>query len=231
MQGFGTGGFSERTVVSEVTTIRIPDGVPDNVAALCGCAVSTGLGAAWNLARIEPGSSVVVFGTGAVGLSVVMGARLTGADPIVAVDPDPQRRSTALEVGATVAVSPEEDLRRYAPAGFDYALECAGRPEPMEWAVKATRRGGTAVLIGVASPDANVSIKASDFVPSQRRIIGCLTGDVRPDIDLDRFFRLYLRGDLPLNKLVTRAIPFAEIARGFEMAANGDGIRTMVEMA
>jgi alcohol dehydrogenase len=100
----------------------------------------------------------------------------------------------------------------------------------MALAVKVTARGGTATIIGAPRPDVEIRINALDFVPSQRRILGCLTGNVRPNVDFDRFFRLFLRGRLPLDRLVTGTVPFEDIATGFEMNARAQGIRTVVHI-
>lgn len=231
-QGFGTGGFSEQTIVREASTIPIPDAVPTDVAAVVGCATSTGLGAVFNIAEVQPGSTVAILGAGGIGLNVLMGCLIAGAERIVVADPRPERRALALDFGATDAVEPnEEALRALAPQGFEYVFESAGFPEPMELAIRVTARGGTVTIIGAARPDAEIRINALDFVPSQRRILGCLTGNVRPNVDFDRFFRLYLRGRLPLDRLVTATIPFADLAEGFAMSARAEGIRTIVHIA
>lgn len=229
VQGFGTGGFAEAAVVKEVTTVRVPDGVPVEVAAVAGCALSTGLGAVINIARVEPGSSCLVLGCGGIGLNVVMGCRVSGAGRIVAVDPSTERRALAAELGATETALPEpEALRELAPKGFDFVFECVGRTEAMEMAMPLSRIGGTTVLIGAPKPGLRFSLEALEFVGTQRRLLGCLTGDVRPDIDLERWFGLYLDGRLPLDRLITGRIPLDEIGAGFDRAGRGEGIRTLV---
>lgn len=231
IQGFGTGGFAAATVVGEVSAVRVPDGVPLEVAAVAGCAVSTGLGAVMNIAHVEPGSSVAVFGCGGIGLSVVMGCAVIGATRVVAVDPDASRRQLALNVGATDATPPAVDvLRDLEPGGFDYVFECVGRTPVMEMAIPLARPGGHVVLIGATTPDATVTFRALDFVGNQKHIHGCLTGDIRPDIDMARYFALYLQGRLPLDTLVTGSLPLAQVAEAFDRSRRGDGIRTMVTM-
>jgi alcohol dehydrogenase len=232
LQGFGVGGFSEHTVVREASTIKIPEAVPMEVAALVGCATSTGVGAVFNIAHVEYGSRVAVLGVGGVGLNVVMGCVLAGAERIVAVDPNEVRRVHALNLGATDAVAPSEELlREIAPDGFEFVFESVGQPDAIDLAVRITRRGGTVTIIGAPRPDVTIRVPALEFVPSQRRLLGCLTGNVRPDVDFDRFFRLYARGKLPLDYLVTSVVPFGDIVEAFGRARRGDGIRTVLRIS
>ena len=232
VQGFGVGGFSEHTIVREASTIKVPDAVPMEVAALVGCATSTGVGAVFNIAHVEYGSRVAVLGVGGVGLNVVMGCVLAGAERIVAVDPNGARLGHALKLGATDAVAPSEDLLgEIAPDGFEFVFESVGRPETMELAVRITARGGTVTIIGAPNPEVTFRVPALEFVPSQRRILGCLTGNVRPDVDFDRFFRLYARGKLPLDHLVTSVLPFGDIVDAFGRARRGEGIRTLLRIS
>jgi 2-desacetyl-2-hydroxyethyl bacteriochlorophyllide A dehydrogenase len=223
-QGFGTGGFAEKTVVGERSVVKIPDAVPIEVAALTGCAVATGVGAAVNIAKVQPGSSVAVLGVGGIGASITMGARVAGAATIVAADPDPKRRELALRIGATDAVVPEA-LERET---FDYAFEATGLVEVMEQATRLVRRGGTIVVLGVPKADATFRVLALDFIANQRTLLGAITGDLRPNVDFARYFALYERGLLPLDELITGSVPLDDIATGFERAAKGDGIRTLV---
>ncbi len=228
-QGFGTGAFADAVVVRDVSCVRIPDGVPFTIAALVGCAVATGVGAVQNIAEVRVGSTVVVLGAGGVGLCVAMGAALAGAERIVVVDPVPARRERALAVGATHAVAPDDPaLARLTPDGFDYAFESVGTPSAMREAIRLSRRGGTVTLIGAPDESAEVAFPALDFVVSQRRLLGCLTGDVRPTTDFDAYFRLYLAGKLPLDRLITGTRPMSEIAAGFAAARRGEGVRTML---
>lgn len=231
VQGFGTGGLAEAAVVRDVSAIRIPDDVPLQTAAVIGCAVATGFGAVMNIAEVRPGSTTVVLGCGAIGLSVVMGAKVSGSERIVVVDPDAGRRAIAAELGATDAVADAAELGDLQPEGFDYAFEASGHSTVMTQAVRATRRGGTVTLIGAPPPEAILELPAFDFVVSQRRLLGCLTGDVRPNIDVDAYCRLYRRGLLDLDKLVTTTLPLDDVATAFDRSRRGDGIRTIVSAA
>ncbi|MCI0627188.1 MAG: alcohol dehydrogenase catalytic domain-containing protein [Acidobacteria bacterium] len=231
IQGFGTGGFADATIVKESSPIKIPEGVPLEVAAVCGCAVATGLGAAWNLAEIRPGSTVAVFGCGGIGLSIIMGARIAGAERIVAVDPNRLRQGTALRLGATDAIGPQEgDLLALQPEGYDYVFEAVGQTDVMEMAVRVTGIGGTVVIIGATGPQEKFSIQSLDWVVKQRKMLGCLTGSVRPNIDFDCYFRLYRRGLLDLDSLVTSKLPLNDVAKAFARSESADGIRTIVTM-
>lgn len=232
VQGFGVGGFAELVVVREASAIPIPDDVPIDIAALIGCATATGLGAVFNIAHVEYGSRVAIFGGGGVGLNIVMGCVLAGAERIVIVEPNETRRVLALELGATDAIPPDDvALDELAPDGFEYVFESVGRQETMELAIRITRRGGTATIVGAATPDIEFRVNALDFVPSQRRILGCQTGNVRPNVDFDRFYRLYSRGRLPLDRLVSTVLPFDKLTDAFERSRQTQGVRTMVRVS
>jgi len=231
IQGFGTAGFAELAVVREASAIPVPDNVPLDVAAVVGCATSTGLGCVFNIAEVDYGSSVAILGAGGIGLNVLMGCVVAGAERIVVGDPDPQRRALALELGATEVVDgSEQSFRDIQPDGYEYVFESAGRAEPMELAIRLAERGGTITLIGAPPPDVEIRINALQFVPSQKRILGCLTGNVRPAVDFDRYFRLHARGLLPLDRLVTGHVGLDELAKGFAMNRNREGIRTIVRI-
>jgi S-(hydroxymethyl)glutathione dehydrogenase/alcohol dehydrogenase len=231
VQGYGAAGFAERTIVREGSVIAVPDGVPLPVAAVVGCATSTGLGAVLNIAHVPAGAQVVVLGAGGVGLNVVMGCKLAGAERIIVVDPKPERREFARQFGATDAIDSQEELAfELRPQGFDYVFESAGAAAAMELAIRLTAKGGTAVLIGAVPPGTQVRFDALSIVGAQRRILGCLTGNVRPDIDFARYFALYQRGLLDLDHLITTIMPFEEISEAFQWTLRGHGIRTLVRI-
>jgi Zn-dependent alcohol dehydrogenase len=224
-QGFGVGGFAEHLVIEAHSAIKLPDDVPSQVAAVMGCAVSTGLGAVFNVADVEYGTSVLVLGAGAVGLSVVMGARLAGAHDVLVVDPSSERRRHALGLGATRVVA---DTVALGDERFPFVFEAVGRKETMEFAIAAAERGGAVTLIGAPPPDVEISFNALEFVPSQRRILGCQTGNVRPHVDFPRYFDLYRAGRLPLDALVTSTVPFDDLADGLVRAETLRGLRTVI---
>lgn len=233
IQVYGVGGFAERIVLRQSSLVKVPDDIPLEFAAVLGCAVACGTGAVWNVAELTPGSSAVIFGAGAIGSAVVVGCRIAGAGGIVVVDPNPGRRQSALALGATDAVAPDDPrLAELAgPDGFDYAFEAAGRTDTIRDAVRWTRRGGTATLIGAPPADAEFSLNALDFVASQKRILGCLGGNPRPHDDFHRFFDLYRRGVWDLGSFVSRTLPFDRIDEAFAFTAAGDGIRTVLVSA
>ena len=231
VQGYGVGGFSEGTVVPETSAIPVPEDVPLEIAAIVGCATATGVGAVLNIAQLPAGAKVAVLGAGGVGLNVIMGCKLAGAERIVLADPNSERRHMATEFGATDVIdASEEAFRQLEHDGFEFVFESAGKPEAMELAVRVTSRGGATVLIGAPPPSAKMSINALDIVNYQRRILGCLTGNVRPDIDFDRYFRLYRRGLLDLDRLVTARFPLSQIVDAFRKTHLREGIRTVVRI-
>ena len=231
VQGFGTAGFSELVLVRESSTVPVPDDVPLDVAAVVGCATSTGLGAVFNIAEVEYGSTVAIQGAGGIGLNTLMGAVLAGAARIVVADPDPVRRELARSFGATDVVDgTDEAFFALEPDGYEYVFECVGRASTLAQAVGLTRRGGTATLIGAPPPDAEVRFNALEFVPSQKRILGCLTGNVRPNLDFPRYFKLMAAGRLPLDRLITDVVPLGDLAEAFDRNRRAEGIRTVVRI-
>jgi S-(hydroxymethyl)glutathione dehydrogenase/alcohol dehydrogenase len=212
--------FARHAVVDERCCIRLPAGTDPDVAALVGCAVTTGVGAVINRAKVSPGSTVAVFGAGGVGLSAIMGAHLAGADTIVAVDLSGPRRALALEVGATLALDGNdpalaEALLDCCPGGVDYAFEAAGLPPLLELAFSVTRPGGMIVAIGVPPDGSVVSFPGPQLVRSEKIVTGTFYGSARPAIDMPMILRLHAEGRLPLGKLVGRRYRLAEVNEAF----------------
>ena len=229
--------FAERAVVPARSCIPLPDGVPFDVAALVGCAVTTGIGAVWNTAGVRPGERVAVFGCGGVGLSAVMGAASVGAEPIVAVDLSEERTAAARGLGATDAVAwqgtPEATAAAVAEAsggGVDYAFEASGRPDAMLAAFLSTRPRGAAVLIGIARADAIVPLPAAAVPRAERRVLGSAYGSARPERDFPAILALYRRGRLPLDRLVSHRLPLAEIERAFDLMRSGTSRRVVLDL-
>jgi Zn-dependent alcohol dehydrogenase len=220
--------FARHAVVHEASCIPLPADTDLDVAALVGCAVMTGIGAVVNRAKVEPGSTVAVFGAGGVGLSAIMGARLTGADTIIAVEPVESKRKLALELGATVALDgcePElaDAIRDHAPAGLDYAFEAAGLPFLTELAFGLTRRGGTIVAIGVPPDGSTIALPGPELVRSEKIVTGTFYGSARPHLDMPMILRFYADGRLPLDRLVTKRYPLEEVNEAFA-DMNGGGV-------
>jgi Zn-dependent alcohol dehydrogenase len=214
--------------------VRIRDDAPFEVAALVGCAVMTGYGAAVNRARVEPGSVVAVFGAGGVGLSAVMGARLAGAAAVVAVDPVEFKRKTALELGATHALDPTSEdvagaLRGLTEGrGADVALDTAGVPGIVAQAYAAVRRGGTVVAVGLPAEGLTADLPASDLPREEKVVTGSFYGSCDPQVDMPRVLDLYMEGQLPLDRLVTRTYPLEEINEAFAAMNSGEVARGVI---
>ena len=216
--------FAEHAVVPEGCCIPLANGVPFEIAALIGCAVATGIGAVWRTAGVRPGDRVAVFGCGGVGLSAIVGSASVAAAPIVAVDVADERLEAAIDVGATHAFpagpTPEDTAAAVVEAsggGVDWAFEATGRPEAMLAAFLSTRKRGAAVLIGIAPPGAVLPLPATLVPRAERRILGSAYGSVRPRRDFPLIANLYLRGDLPLDRLVSHRLPLDEIETAFEL--------------
>jgi len=226
-QGFGVGGFASHCVIDQRSLVQLPTDVPLRVAALLGCAVATGLGAVANIAHLEVGAEVLVLGAGAVGLSIIMGAHLAGAASVTVVEPREARREAARAVGATQAFEDVSELP--TEPKFDFAFEATGATGPMAAAVRLTRPGGTVTLLGVPAADAELQIPALDFVASQRRLLGCITGDVRPHADIPRWIELYRAGRLPIEQLIHTVRPLSELDDAMAQAVAGEGARIIID--
>ncbi len=175
-----TGTFAEEVVVDAACAVPVPDDVPFEIAALIGCGVTTGLGAAINTAQVEAGSSVAVIGCGGVGISAIQGARARGAAQIVAVDPVASRREAALRFGATEAVAPGElddaKQRITGGEGFDYVFEVVGRSATARTAYDTTRRGGTLCVVGAGAMDDHLQLNMFELFFDEKRILPSMFG-------------------------------------------------------
>ncbi|MFI1969582.1 Zn-dependent alcohol dehydrogenase [Streptomyces cinnamoneus] len=222
--------FAERTVVKAAQAVRIPDDIPAASAALLGCAVLTGVGAVLNRARVAQGDSVLVIGTGGVGLNVLQGARLAGASVVVAVDADPAKEALARTFGAKhfVDASAVPDVpsavREILPAGVDHAFECVGDARLVRQAIDLLGRRGQAVLLGVPPAGVEASFRVSSMY-LDKSILGCRYGSSRPQHDIALYARLYREGRLLLDELVTRVYPVGQFERAVEDAHNLSGAR------
>jgi S-(hydroxymethyl)glutathione dehydrogenase/alcohol dehydrogenase len=224
--------FAEATVCPEQSVLKIADDIPMGIAALAGCAVMTGVGAATNSARVEPGSSVLVIGAGGVGLCAVMGAQLCGAARILVADLSPAKLEMASDLGATdlIDVSSTELVKavRELTGGVDYAFEAIGRPDTVTQAVRALRPGGTAVAVGVAPPSARAEISPFDLVLQEKTLKGSVYGSTRPEVDFPRLFELYRRGRLPLDKLLSRRYPLEQVNEAYDAMLEGKVARSVI---
>ncbi|WP_046727004.1 alcohol dehydrogenase catalytic domain-containing protein [Streptomyces humi] len=229
----GLGAFTGRLTVPESAVVRVPDELPFGIGALLGCSVTTGVGAVVNTAGVRPGESAVVIGTGGVGLSVVMGLRLVGADPIVAVDLSPERLAVARRFGATHTLDgAHDDVVAWCQeqlGGVDYAFEAIGSPRVIETLPGMLTSGGAAVLVGMAATGATGSFDLFDLADQGKRILGCNYGSSVGEIDIPKLARLYLSGRLPLDELIGRSRPLSEAAEAFDDLRSNTGVRTILE--
>jgi NDMA-dependent alcohol dehydrogenase len=227
--------FAERCIVPEGCCVRIRDDAPLDVAALVGCAVMTGYGAAVTRAGIRPGETIAVFGAGGVGLSAIMGSRLAGASGIVAIDPFPFRRQAAIELGATHALDPQEDdlialLHDLTDGrGADAAIDSAGVPGVLAQAYSAVRRGGTVVAVGLPPEGAVAELPASDLAREEKVITGSFYGSCSPQVDMPMVLDLYMQDDLPLDRLISRSYPLEEINDAFAAMNAGEVARAVIK--
>jgi alcohol dehydrogenase len=231
----GVSGFAEYAVVSRKSLIKVDPEVPFDEVAVFGCAVMTGVGAVVNTARVPVGSSVAVVGLGGVGLSAILGALVAGARRIIAVDVNPAKLKTALELGATDAFDardPEvtQQIRAATNGGVEFAIETAGAVPAMQTAFAITRRGGTTVTAGLPHPEHHFSFPQVLLAAEERTIKGSYVGSCVPARDIPRFIELYKQGRLPVNRLLTDRINLEDINEGFDRLDRGEVSRLVVMM-
>ncbi len=229
----GVSAFSQFTVAAQESLVNIDPALPLETAALFGCAVMTGVGAVVNTARVEPGASVVVFGMGGVGLSVVMGARAAGASPIIAVDLLDEKLALARGAGATHTVNasgldPVAAVRDLTRGGAAYAFESVGSERVLNQAYEATGRGGMTVTLGLPHPARQFSVSAVSMVAEERTIKGSYMGSAVPRRDIPRFIRMYQDGLLPVDKLHTHTLALDDINAGFDRLASAQAVRQVI---
>jgi S-(hydroxymethyl)mycothiol dehydrogenase len=227
------GTHATYAVVAETQAIPIPRECPPAVACLLGCGVSTGFGAVVNSAQVEPGASVVVFGIGGVGANAVMGAALARASTIIAVDMVAAKLELAKRLGATHAIQADADvlaeIRKIVPNGVGYAIDAVGLPSTFRQCIEALDYRGTAVLIGLPSATAELALPMLPYFYNGATVKVCLGGDVVPSRDLPRLAELYLRGDLPLDELVTARVGLDQVEQAFAAMLDGTAVRSVVE--
>ena len=229
----GVSAFADHAVVSRKSLVKIDDRLPFVHAALFGCAVLTGVGAAVNSAGIRPGQTVAVVGLGGVGLNSVLGALVAGAREVIAIDQLESKLRIAEEIGATktyAAGQPDlvEKLRERTGGGVDVAIEMAGSEKALELAYGITRRGGMTVSGGLAAPDRKLSITPLSLVAEERTLKGSYIGSCVPVRDVPRYISLFNEGRLPVDKLLSRTLTLDEINDGFDALAAGEAVRQVV---
>ncbi|MCC5809714.1 MAG: zinc-dependent alcohol dehydrogenase family protein [Ectothiorhodospiraceae bacterium] len=229
----GVSAFADHAVVSRNSLVRVDPELPFEHAALFGCAVLTGVGAAVNSADIRAGQSVAVIGLGGVGLNSVLGALVAGAGDVVAVDMDEGKLALAQELGATHSFNSSADgaverIKEATGGGVDCAIEMAGSEKALEFAYQITRRGGMTVTGGLAHPERKLSIQQVSLVAEERTLRGSYVGSCVPVRDVARYVKLFRQGKLPVDKLLSRKLRLDEINAGFDALADGRAVRQVV---
>ncbi|MFI7326653.1 Zn-dependent alcohol dehydrogenase [Streptomyces rubiginosohelvolus] len=230
----GTGTFTEEVVVGAGCAVPIPDDVPFEIAALIGCGVTTGLGAAINTAQVEAGSSVAVIGCGGVGISTIQGARVQGAAQIVAVDPVASRREAALRFGATEAVAPGEladaKQRITGGEGFDYVFEVVGKSATARTAYENTRRGGTLCVVGAGAMDDTFQVNMFELFFDEKRILPSMYGGGDVLRSYERAIALWRAGRIDLESMITHRVRLDGINDALDQMRTGEALRTCIEL-
>ncbi|MEM9443398.1 MAG: S-(hydroxymethyl)glutathione dehydrogenase/class III alcohol dehydrogenase [Pseudomonadota bacterium] len=231
----GTSTFANFTVVPEIALAKVREDAPFDKICYIGCGVTTGVGAVINTAKAEPGSNIVVFGLGGIGLNVIQGAKLVGANMIVGVDLNPKRKEIAEKFGMTHFVNPNEvegDLVPYlvdlTGGGADYSFECIGNVEVMRAALECAHKGwGESIIIGVAPAGAEISTRPFQLVTG-RSWRGTAFGGARGRTDVPKIVDWYMDGKINIDDLITHTMPLDDINKGFDLMHAGESIRSVV---
>jgi alcohol dehydrogenase len=231
----GVCAFSEYSVVSRRSIVKITKDIPLIEAALFGCAVMTGVGTVMNTCQVRPGQSVAIIGLGGVGLSALLGAVASGARRIIAIDLAQHKLDTALELGATdVFLASDPDIvrrvREATNGGVDHALEMAGAAKAFDLAYAITRRGGTTASAGLSPPSAQFAVPAVSLVAEERVVRGAYMGSCVPSRDIPLYIDLFRAGKLPVDKLLSGTGPLDEINAAFDKLDRGEVIRHVIVM-
>ena len=230
----GVGTHATHQVVDAAAAIPIDPRTPHDVAALLGCAATTGIGAVRNTAGVRPGESAVVIGLGGVGLSAVMAAVAAGADRVIAVDTQPQKLELARQVGATHALdgadapTTRREVVRLTDGGADHVLECIGLTATVELAIELARPGGTITLVGMTGQAERARVDVYRFVEDGKRLLGSNYGSVVPAVDIPRIAGDVVDGRLPLGRLVTGHIALPGIDEALDAMRRRDGARRVI---
>lgn len=227
------GSLAELSVVPAAAAIKVPEELPFGVGALIGCSVTTGVGAVINNARVEPGTTAAVVGCGGVGLAVLMGLRLSGAERIIAIDTAPEKLDLARELGATDTVLASDDtldaVLELTGGGADYAFEAIGRPATMAQLPLMVRTGGVGVLVGMPPEGTQVAFDALDMCYGGKSIVASNYGGAVPARDFPRLARLHLAGRLPIDRMISHSVGLDDSNAAFDRMRHGEGARTIVE--
>lgn len=231
----GTSTFSNHTVLPEIAVAKIRKDAPFEAVCYIGCGVTTGIGAVINTAKVRPGDNVVVFGLGGIGLNVVQGARLAGANMIVGIDINPARREMAERFGMTHFVNSKEIGKELVPhlvnltkGGADFSFECIGNVETMRQALECCHKGwGESVIIGVAGAGQEISTRPFQLVTG-RVWRGTAFGGARGRTDVPKIVDWYMEGKIEIDPMITHTMPLEKINEGFDLMRRGESIRGVV---
>ncbi len=232
----GTSTFSEYTVLPEIAVAKVNQAAPLDKICLLGCGITTGIGAVLNTAKVEPGASVAVFGLGGIGLSVIQGATMAGAEQIIGVDINPDKFEMAKLLGATDFINPKEHdapvqevIVDYTNGGVDYSFECIGNTDLMRSALECCHKGwGESVIIGVAGAGQEISTRPFQLVTG-RVWRGTAFGGVKGRSQLPGMVDQYLDGEIKVDEMVTHTMPLEEINRAFDLMHEGKSIRSVIK--
>jgi len=230
----GTSTFSNFIVVPEIALAKIRADAPFDIVCYIGCGVTTGVGAVLFTAKVEAGANVVVFGLGGIGLNVIQGAKLVGANRIIGVDLNPAREAMARKFGMTDFVNPKDvanvvdEIVRLTDGGADYSFECIGNTQTMRQALECCHKGwGQSIIIGVAPAGAEISTRPFQLVTG-RQWKGSAFGGARGRSDVPRIVDWYMDGKIAIDDLITHRLKLDDINRGFELMKSGESIRSVV---
>jgi len=233
LQFVNLSSFAEKILCPERSLVKIRDDMPLDRAALIGCGVTTGLGAALNTVNLPAGASVVVIGCGGVGLSAIQGARLRAAGKIIAVDNQAWKFDLARQLGATDCIDASETdatmaVHELTGGGAEFVFECIGLVPTVQQAIAMTARGGTAVLVGVVPMTELVPIPAADITLQEKVVTGSYMGSNRFRFDMPRYVDFYLDGRLQLDPMISSRIPLDEVNHAFDLMRKGEAARQVI---
>jgi S-(hydroxymethyl)glutathione dehydrogenase/alcohol dehydrogenase len=228
------GGFAEEMLVHQNAVVKIRPDMPLDRAALIGCGVTTGVGAVFKTAKIEPGSTVAVFGAGGIGLSAVQGARIAGAGRIISIDVTADKLETARSVGATDTINGSEvdavaAIHEMTGGGVDYAFECIGLKATCEQAWSASKLGGTTVIVGMMPLGEKIEIPGHEVFMMEKRLQGSMMGSNSFRVDMPRYIDMYLDGRLMLDEMISSHIHLDQINEGYDQMRQRIGTRTVID--
>lgn len=226
----GVSAFATHVVVDRRSAVKVDSDIPPHIAALFGCAVLTGAGAVINSAAVRPGETVLVYGLGGVGLSALLAARASGAGMLAAIDPSPEKRAIAVELGAAAFAPEENDAinAAFPDGGADVVVETVGKAAVLKAAYAAARRGGRIVTVGLPNPADMLDIPAVSLVAEGKTVIGSYMGSSIPARDIPRYIALWRNGRMPVEKLLTSIRPMSEINELLDSLADGLAIRQVM---